>query len=217
MKVVVAVLTYNRMDLFKRTIGSLKRTRVPYTRIVVDNASTDGTTALVEEMHGICNRTGNHHTGMGYRLAMEAAVAHSPELIVFSGDDFEFREGWLEKLVAFWEAAPACVAICGMYIEALYAHCPVKGVVEFGGQRALLRGTLPGASWSYRPWVWEKIKDLVKDDSMYYDKAAGQRLVGEAYLLAQLPLSEHTGAGRRMWRAGPEDPGMPVDRKKWRI
>ena len=216
MNIVVTVLTWNRKDLFERTIASMARTQVPHTLIAVDNSSTDGTAELVEQMGGICNRSGNHNTGLGFRLAVQAALAKKAELIVFSGDDFEYHEGWLERLVAFWEAAPQHVALCGMYIEAIYPHCPVWGVAEFGGQRALLRGTLPGASWSFRPWVWHQICDLVKDNSPYYDKRAAQRLAKD-YLLCQLDLSEHTGAGRRMWREGPEDPGIPVDRVQWNI
>jgi len=219
MKVVVAVLTYNRRDLFGRTIGSLKRTEYPYSRIIVDNGSTDGTVEALGKMGGkiILNQTGNPMIGYGFRLAHEAALAYDPELIVFSGDDFDYSQGWLERLVSFWQAAPKCMALCGMYLETIYRWSAIRGAIELGGQRALLRDSLPGASWSYRPALWDTIKDLVHDDSHRYDRAVCRRLVSARQLLAALPLSEHRGYGRRMWEVGDEALGAPIDRKRWRI
>lgn len=219
MKVVVAVLTYNRIDLFGRTIGSLKRTAYPYQRIVVDNGSTDGTVAATGKMGGkiILNTTGNSMIGYGFRLATEAALEFGPDLVVFSGDDFEYRHGWLEGLVAFWKAAPPAVALCGMHLETVYRWSAIRGAIELGGQRGLLRDSLPGASWSFRPTLWDEIKDLVHDGSHRYDRTVCRRLVQKGRLLVALPLSEHTGYGRRMWEVGPELLGNPIDRQRWRI
>jgi glycosyltransferase involved in cell wall biosynthesis len=219
MKVVVAVLTYNRIDLFGRTTGSLKRTAYPYERIVVDNGSTDGTVAATAKMGGkiILNVTGNPMIGYGFRLATEAALEFGPDLIVFSGDDFEYRQGWLERLVAFWRDAPKTVALCGMHLETVYRWSAIRGAIEFGGQRGLVRDSLPGASWSFRPALWDQIKDLVHDDSHRYDRAVCRRLREHGRLLVALPLSEHKGHGRRMWETGPEALGTPIDRKRWRI
>ena len=200
MRVTVAVLTYNREDLFRRTIASLKRTQRPYERVIVDNGSTDGTAKLVAKMPGgICNQDGNRTIGHGLRLAMQAAMQTEPELVLFTADDYLYCSGWLERLVDFWENAPAKAGLCTLAVEPTYHWNTIYDARQCGGQWALRRRTVPGANWSFRASLWAEIAPMVPDDSHKYDHQVCGALQEAGYGLYALPLAEHMGAGRRSW------------------
>lgn len=215
-RVAVAVLTYNRRDLLQRTLASM----APVKPIVVDNGSTDGTAKLVRKMGGICLTGGDHGIAQGFRAAVEAALKQKPELVVFSGDDFEYEPGWLERLTAFWEGAPANVMMCGMYLEREFPNMPVLGTVEYGGQRALVRPLLPGASLSFRASLWREIEPLMPKRGNQYDRQITRGLA-KGRLLCALPLSRHIGTERRVPRPDlgnkPFPEGPEVDRAQWGV
>ena len=99
MRVVVAVLSYNRLELWRRTMDSIYRTSYPFELVLFDNGSTDGTEQEVAALGGVCNDSDNHWIGHGFRESVKLAMAHEPDMIIFSADDYEYREGWLEELV----------------------------------------------------------------------------------------------------------------------
>jgi len=200
MKVVAAVLSYNRRALWKRTVKSLDRSTLPLELVFYDNGSSDGTEALVVQRGGVCNKTGNHSIGHGVRAAVGLALNRRPELVLLSGDDYEYHDRWLEHLVAFWRAAPADVAICTLSIEPAYHWSPVLSTKVIGGQVVLVRRTVPGANWSFRPGLWGEIESLIPDNSHKYDHRVCAALNEAGRWLCALPLAEHIGEGRRSWK-----------------
>lgn len=202
MRVTVAVLTYNREDLFRRTISSLKATKRAYERVIVDNGSTDGTDKLVATMPGgICNRDGNCTIGHGLRLAMKATMLTEPDVVVFTADDYLYCPNWLERLVDFWENAPETAGLCTLAMEPTYHWNTIYGAEQIGGQWAWRRRTVPGANWSFRASLWETLAPLVPDDSHKYDHRVCRWLQDAGYGLYALSLAEHIGAGRRSWKS----------------
>jgi len=215
MKVAVAVLSYNRLGLWTRTLDSLKRTDYPFEMVLYDNGSTDGTAEKVAALGGICNQTDNHWIGHGFRECTRLALEHEPDLILLSGDDYEYKEGWLEKLVAFWEAAPADVALCSCHIYEVFRWNAILGAETFGQQRALRRQTLAGDNWSFRSALWSEIEMLIPDDGHKYDKDVSRTLTRRGCKLYELDLATHIGAGHRIWTHAPVAVGKPVDRAAW--
>lgn len=201
MKVAVAVLSYNRLDLFERTVASLYRTKCPFNLVLYDNGSSDGTERRVAALGGTCNSTANHTIGHGVRSAVELALGHEPDLLVLSADDYEYHEDWLERLVRFWEEAPRNVAICTLSIEPAYHWTPVLAVHSIGGQVVLQRRTVPGANWSFRAALWSEIGAAIPDGSHKYDHQVCARLNGAGRWLCALPLAEHIGEKRRSWKS----------------
>ena len=73
MKVIAVVVTFNRLELLKRTIGCLRRQSRPLDAvIVVNNGSTDGTADWLAAESGLtvitqdnCGGSGGFHTGIG--------------------------------------------------------------------------------------------------------------------------------------------------------
>ena len=54
MNVIAVVVTYNRLELLKRNLSCLRRQTVPLTTlVVVDNGSTDGTGAWLDEQEDV--------------------------------------------------------------------------------------------------------------------------------------------------------------------
>lgn len=198
MKLVVAVLSYNRRALWKRTVKSLERTNLPFKLLFYDNGSHDGTEILVARRGGVCNQTSNHTIGHGARAAVGLALKHRPDLILLTGDDYEYHERWLDCLLAFWKAAPPEVAICTLNIAPAYRWSPVLSTKVIGGQVVLVRGMIPGANWSFRPKLWREIGPMVPDDSNQYDKRVAAYLKDRGRWLCALPLAEHIGEGRRI-------------------
>lgn len=202
MKVVAAVLSYNRRALWKRTVKSLDRSTLPLELVFYDNGSSDGTEALVDQRGGVCNKTDNHTIGHGVRAAMALALKRRPDLVLLTGDDYEYHDRWLERLLAFWAVASPKVAICTLSIEPAYHWSPVIRTKVIGGQVVLVRRTVPGANWSFRPELWREIGPMVPENSHKYDHRICAHLNAQGRWLCALPLAEHIGEGRRSWQRG---------------
>lgn len=201
MKVVVALLTYNRKDFYKRTLHSLKQTKLPFDLIPVDNGSTDGTAGLVRGQKGFCNTDGNRTIGHGFRLAMGLALARKPDIVLFTADDYFYCPGWLEHLTEFWENAPKHAALCSLTMEPPYRWNTILGALHIGGCWVVERHTVPGANWSFRAGLWRQLEPLIPDDSHHYDRRVCEALRKKGGRIYALPLAEHLGAGSRSWKA----------------
>jgi len=213
--IAVAVLTYNRKSLFERTLASLKRTSVPYDLVLVDGGSTDGTAEMVAGMGGYCYTEQPSWIGATFHVAVELALETKPDLIMFTGDDYEYRIGWLEDLAAFWRKTLPAMALVSCHIEPAFRWNKVYGMLELNNRRALVRATLGGANWSFRPELWPLLKELVPKGSHKYDKDVCRKLYQQRYLCCAMDLAEHIGEGHRVWMDGPEPQGEPVDLVYW--
>ncbi len=107
----IVITTYNRLDLLKRAVQSAFDQTVPAQVIVVDNASTDGTSAYVESLGDrvtyVRNQTNTNHAG-----AVNAGVeAASGEWIKLVDDDDYLATNCIEKMAEAISLRPAAV-IC---------------------------------------------------------------------------------------------------------
>ncbi|MBX6320023.1 glycosyltransferase family 2 protein [Pigmentiphaga sp.] len=112
MRVCAVVVTYNRKTLLLRCLRALLEQSVPPQEIVViDNASTDGTRAALEES-GLLDRPGfelitlpsNEGGAGGFHHGMAAALARKSDLAWLMDDDGHPAADCLEKLL---QAAPS--------------------------------------------------------------------------------------------------------------
>lgn len=110
MKLFAVVVTFNRLELLRRTVGSLRQNK-PITRIVVvNNGSTDGTAQWLDEQTDLCvvhqqntGGSGGFYTGIDY------AYKQGADWIWCMDDDVFPRPDCLEQLLA--EAHDAKVGI----------------------------------------------------------------------------------------------------------
>ena len=131
----VIVPTYQTVELTRACLAALERAGLDGVEIVlVDNASTDGTDALLDEMEKSA-RIVRNAANLGFAKACNqgAAIARAPVLI-FLNTDTEVHEGWLDPLLAAVED-PA-VGLAGSRL--LYPN----GRVQHAGM-ALMPGCIP--------------------------------------------------------------------------
>lgn len=99
MKLHTCFITYNRLDLTKQAISSyLETVTLPYTYVVVDNASSDGTREwLGEQGHPAILLPENRYPGYACNAGWAAAPADAT-LLHRADNDFRFLPGWCEQV-----------------------------------------------------------------------------------------------------------------------
>ncbi len=101
-------VTYNRLESTKVAIQSyLNTVTVPYTFIVVDNASTDGTQEWLHSEGHLClslkeNLYPGHATNAGWMLCPYPDITHFQR----ADNDNEFLPGWCEHVQECFEGRP---------------------------------------------------------------------------------------------------------------
>ena len=112
-RVVAVVVTWNRRDLLVESLAALRaQTHPPAEIVVVDNASTDGTTELLrDESDGlqVVHLTRNTGGAGGFAAGIERALTLEPDLVWLLDDDTVPTETAAERLVAAWAAYPGPV------------------------------------------------------------------------------------------------------------
>lgn len=218
LRLAIALLTWNRKALFECTYNSLRRPAIwPFTWHIVDQGSTDGTAELVKTYGGLINQDGNRTIGHGMNLVIGAALQTKPDIVLFTADDYEYKTRALNRLMAFWQNAPTDVAIVSCNLEPDYPWNQPQGVIEAGGQRALIRATVPGSNWSFRATDWPIIGPIREATGDGEDLEVCHRLTAAGYKLCALDLCNHIGEHLSTWGNRSWQNALPLDRVKWGI
>lgn len=112
--VTVAVVTWNSADVLPGLLESLPAGagEVPYRLVVVDNASTDATVAVVRRLRPDATMVGTGRNA-GYAAGVNAAVAAAPDApaVLVLNPDVRLRPGCLPALVAALERPGTGIAV----------------------------------------------------------------------------------------------------------
>lgn len=135
-RVDVIIPTWNRADLLRRCLESLRTQTFIHQVIVVDNASIDGT----EEMLSLDFpevRVVQMSQNRGVGGPVNAGVASgSGDAIVLINNDVVVQPGFLEALVAPLAADPGVGSVAGVLLDAAGAHVDAAGIVVDAGLAA---------------------------------------------------------------------------------
>lgn len=186
-------ITYGRIPLLERTYISLAKAGVPIT--LIDNGSTDGTEKVVTELGGRVVMDGLGTPGAGLNAAVHVALEHDPDIVVFSEDDIEWHEGWLEKVQDFWLHAPEDVILACGYIEPNYPWSAPRELISVGSQAAWIRTSVPGGAWTFRAHDWRMIGPVPDHSLDGHDTSTCYRLLYHKYRMAALDWATNIGEG----------------------
>ena len=220
MKIGVGVLTWNhkktgREQMFYDTLLSLTNGGQAVDVVVVTNGSTDGTEDTVRRLGGIVD-DGNSQIWYGMTRAIEEVIARGADLILFTADDIVYAEGWADKLAAFWADAPEEVKLCSLILEPVYPWNTIRGTLDAGGLRAILRDSVGGCSWSFRASDWPTIGPLPQVQPGE-DIEICRKLVSQGYYLAAVDLGDHVGEKVSAWLNESWKYAQPLDRARWGV
>ena len=162
----VVLTTYNRKELFKRTVASLHSANATFRLVVVENHSTDGTKELAQDMtsKGVITELLLPETKlpmlyqtqlMGIDYILKDSL---PDLILMTADDFEYKPEWLEAVSSWFKEAPPNVAYCTLYKEPEWWWNATYSTLKSDGHISYVRRTVPGACWVFNLDGWKFIE-----------------------------------------------------------
>lgn len=112
MRLLIALVTFNRLEYTKRTLETLLGTlELPYYLIIVDNNSSDGTQDYLKQLFddGKCNKimlcSDNYYPGKATNLAWAEGLKYYPEAthLMRCDNDMHFEKGWDIKAQEYFE------------------------------------------------------------------------------------------------------------------
>lgn len=107
----VVMVTYNARQWTARALGALaQHTTECYETIIVDNASSDGTTSDLAASTGLTVVQNTSNVGFGPACNQGAAVARGRYVVLLNSDTL-VRPGWLEPLVEVADADAEVAAV----------------------------------------------------------------------------------------------------------
>ncbi|MGC1512137.1 MAG: glycosyltransferase family 2 protein [Acidimicrobiales bacterium] len=124
----IIIPLYNRVDLTRSCLESLVEHTPPstYEVVLVDNASTDETGALLSQLDGDVVIIRNE-TNQGFAIACnQGAAAASSDLLLFLNNDTQLLPGWIEPLLRATVEQPQVGAVGAKLIYP-------DGTIQHGG------------------------------------------------------------------------------------
>ena len=111
--VVAVVVTWNRRELLQESLAAVRgQTHAPAAIVVVDNASTDGTTELLDSAYAgelgldVVHLRENTGGAGGFAVGIERALVHHPDLVWLLDDDTVPTATAAAELVRAWQDHP---------------------------------------------------------------------------------------------------------------
>ena len=119
-KYAVVIVTYNREKLLRECIGNVKKQTIPPSCIiVVNNASTDGTTAYLENLKGkdeavdVINLMRNIGGAGGFSKGIGLALEKDAECLLIIDDDAMIAGDYMEQILRARQRQPQYEAFAG--------------------------------------------------------------------------------------------------------
>lgn len=166
----IIICTHNRANSLRRTLTSLTRLawpgRVAWTVLVVNNACTDETQAVVQEFMDRLPLQYREHPRPGKWGALNAAIQDTEaDLILLTDDDVDPDDAWAEEIMSAVQRHPECDLFGGKIIP-----------VWPGGQPP--------------PWVLEHQDKLLAGVTVNFDLGSEERRIGleEAFYGANMAV-----------------------------
>jgi glycosyltransferase involved in cell wall biosynthesis len=173
----VVIATYNRAQLLKATLESLRRSesRRTWDIVVVDNNSMDDTRQVVAAFAAISPVPVHyiHEPRQGKSNALNTGLARaSGDLLLLTDDDVEVASDWLEGACTTFEAH-ADIDYVGGPVEPIWGAPPPRW---FDHQRSDLWGTIAILDYGPSPFVFEERRRVPLGANMAIRRGLIQRI-----------------------------------------
>lgn len=213
----VGVLTFDhikhgRQDDFARCWESIERTGYPAAIHLLTNGSTDGTEDVVRELGGIVD---NGHSQIWYGNKRLIEAMGDVDLVVLSADDLLYTENWLLRLISFIEDAPDDIALFSAQLEPVWAWNTPTEMLECGGEKGLVRDSVPGSSWAFRRTDWDDWMGPFPQIMPGEDLQICQKIKARGKRMVALDLVEHIGVEHSAWGNTSHLSAEPLDKAAW--
>ena len=165
MKIHTVFITYNRLDLTKQALASyLDTVAMPYTYLVVDNCSTDGTNEWLNTWdHPYQTLTRNRYPGYAANIGWEQAPDDATHLHR-ADNDFIFLKGWCEEVERIFQNPK--IGQLGLRTDE-----EERFVRDNTGGNCIIRRDLFDAGLRYDERPWPELRDEVgaghTEDSLF--------------------------------------------------
>ena len=182
MKLLICMVTYNRLSYTKRTLRTLWATiQVPYYLVIVDNASTDGTQEYLGNLvdrnranHVIFN-TENYYPGKACNIGWREGLEEYPDAthLMRLDNDMHFEKGWDLRSQEYFKNIDRLGQL-GLDFDGGENKVPQyyngMGLIEFPGcvgGPCIIRREIFDSGMRYDESRWEGSRSKLQEDSRF--------------------------------------------------
>lgn len=215
MKLLISMVTYNRLDYSKRTLRSLFSTiEVPYYLIIVDNNSDDGTKEYLASLvdRGRINQAifndENYYPGKATNIGWKEGLEEYPQAthLMRLDNDMHFERGWDERAAEYFKEIDRLGQL-GLDFDGGENKVPQyyngMGIIEWpgcvGGPNIIRREIFDsGARYDETPWEGSRSK-------LQEDSKLSRQIKSEGWLVGHMDERlSWTFANKDNWSDFPE-------------
>jgi glycosyltransferase involved in cell wall biosynthesis len=174
----VLVVNFNGAAVLERFLAGVAASEVaPLEVIVVDNASTDGSVALLQDREDVRLVAGDENLGFGRGCNLGARGARG-DLLLLANPDVALEPGTIGALVRALRTTPGAAIACATLLEPGYRHhdkeARVEEVAAMAAAVMLVDARHFAALGGFDPWMFLYWEDT---DLCYRTWLAGRRVL----------------------------------------
>ncbi len=220
MKLLIVLVTYNRLGYTKRTLRALWDTiEVPYYLVIADNASTDGTKEYLEGLPArnradkVIINPDNYYPGKATNIGWAEGLKEYPEAthLMRLDNDMHLEKGWDTLAEGYFKAIPELGQL-GLDHEAIEHPKAGLRVMDINGKKLnpwpgcvggpnIIRRKIWDAGIKYPELMWnDGRKSPLQEDSMF-----SKAIQNQGFLTGHMTENlSRTFANESNWKDYPE-------------
>lgn len=220
MRLLIVLITYNRLAYTQQTLRNLLRTiELPFYLVVVDNASTDGTVEWLQghekrnKIDKIIFNPDNYYPGKATNIGWEEGLKDYPEAthLMRLDNDMHFEKGWDLAAEDYFKKIPELGQL-GLDHEAIEHPKAALRVLEINGKSLnpwpgcvggpnIIRRKLWDIGLRYMELMWNDGRNSPLQEDSQFSKA----IQGAGYLTGHMTENlSRTFANKDNWKEYPE-------------
>lgn len=220
MKLLICLITFNRLKYTQRTLRALYRTiEVPYYLVVVDNASTDGTVEYLkghlkrDKVDKVIFNPENYYPGKAANIGWKEGLKDYPEAthLMRLDNDMHLERGWDLAAEDYFRSIPELGQL-GLDNDALDHPKAALRVMEINGKTLNPWPGCVGGPCIIRKQIWDmgvRYQELMWNDGrntpLQEDSALSRAIKEKGYLFGHMTDKlAWTFANKDTWKDDPD-------------